>query len=58
MQKINETAVENFVGSLDRSFPIEIHIYNLMLDQRLYGWNEATYNEIKKQIFKTYKIGN
>jgi hypothetical protein len=56
MEKVNKTAVENFIGSLDRSFPIEIHIYNLMLDQRLYKWNDETYSEIKKNIFKIYKI--
>jgi hypothetical protein len=44
-----EIAVRNFVGSLVGS-GLEEELANLLMDAKLYGWNQATVNAIEYGI--------
>jgi hypothetical protein len=55
MGKINQTAVDNFLGSLDMSIPMEAHIQNALSDALSYGWNVATLDAIIVGIGEKYR---
>lgn len=51
-------AVQNFVGSMDCSLPIDVHLMNAAHDCWLYSWNEATTRALLNAIHDTYDILN
>ena len=54
-EKVRKIAVENFLGTANKSLPKESHLMNLQMDQQLYKWNPQTVNAIKKGLNILYK---
>ena len=53
---VNQTAVENFMASLDINFTQESHQKNLIRDAYLYGWSVETIQTIWEKIKEKYYI--
>jgi hypothetical protein len=53
--KVKQIAVENFLGSLDKTIPLWQQLANLSLDAMLYRWNGETVRAIRKGIQQAYK---
>ncbi len=51
---VNQTAVDNFLGSLDTTLSEDEHIANAVRDAKSYGWNLATLNAIVAGVGKRY----
>lgn len=54
MENINQSAVDNFILSVDTQQPLAIHILNLELDTNKYKWNSITRLEILRRLFKMF----
>lgn len=54
-ESVKKIAVENFLGSLDKSMTVWQHLANLSMDAMLYRWNGATVRAIRKGIQQAYK---
>ena len=55
MQNHQQTAVENFLGSLDMEIPMIDHFRNAMRDAMLYKWSSAIVIAIMAGIEDAYK---
>lgn len=51
---MNETAINNFLSSLDMSLPMIAHYKNCMMDAKLYKWNSKTVVAIMLGIEQRY----
>lgn len=54
MNSQKNVAAENFLISLDRSYPKYTHILNANLDAQRYGWDWDTFKEILDGIDEIY----
>jgi len=53
---MNQSAVENFLSSLDLTIPMELHFRNALRDAQSYKWNSATLIKIMEGIEEAYLI--
>jgi len=53
--KLNQKAVDNFLGSMDTSEPEKFHKTNLIVDFNMYNWNLPTYYAILEGIENAYE---
>lgn len=52
---INQTAVDNFLSTMDMNSPSGYHRMNAVEDFIRYGWNRETLAAINKGIFDAYR---
>lgn len=51
----NQQAIENFLGTLDKTQPLRNHLLNAKRDAFLYKWDDKTLTEIIEGIIDEYK---
>ena len=54
-EKVRRIAVENFLGTANKSLPKESHLMNLQMDANMYKWNSQTVKAIKDGLEILYK---
>ena len=52
---INQTAVDNFLFSMDMNMKMMDHVRNAHDDMVVYGWNVKTYSAIVEGIKQKYR---